>query len=64
MCNYFVERAHAFFMCLAKTGVFNYACELNKGKSTESTEVENKALPPQNKYDESDACPSFPGPPC
>lgn len=32
MCNYFVERAHAFFMCLAKTEVFNYVYELSKGE--------------------------------
>lgn len=33
MCNYFVEHAHAFFMCLAKTEVFNYVYELSKGEA-------------------------------
>lgn len=42
--HYFVERARAFFMCLAKTRLFNYVYELSKGRSTESTEVENKVL--------------------
>lgn len=64
MCNYVVECAHAFFMCLAKTEAFNYVYELSKERSTESTEVENKVLYPQNKDDESGACPGFPGPPC
>lgn len=60
MCNYFVERAHAFFMCLAKTEVFNDVYELSKGRSTESTEAENKVLPPQNKHDEGGALSRLP----
>lgn len=51
-------------MCIAKTGIFHYVYELSKGRSTESIEVENKVHHPQNTYDESDASPGFPRPPC